>query len=257
MPPGPLARTFFRRVPGRSPEPELLDAEVAPMPRKASSGWLPFVAAVLLAGPSVLSPRAVPAQEAGQAPKDAPAGDAARPVFVDGQAQVVPAFADSTRWVREELWVETEFDSDGDGRLDRVHVAVVRPGPTETEGLRVPVVYESSPYFSGTAGVSPEYFWNVRHPVGAEPPERGEPPSIESRIRPGISASQVETWVPRGFAVVHSEAPGTGLSQGCPTVGGAPEALAPKAVIDWLNGRARGFTTPGGSEQVTATWSTG
>jgi X-Pro dipeptidyl-peptidase len=68
----------------------------------------------------------------------------------------------------------------------------------------------------------------------------------------------VNTWVPRGFAVVHSEAPGTGLSQGCPTVGGAPEELAPKAVIDWLNGRAKGFTTIDGTEQVVATrWSTG
>jgi X-Pro dipeptidyl-peptidase len=47
------------------------------------------------------------------------------------------------------------------------------------------------------------------------------------------------------------------LSQGCPTVGGAPERLAPKAVIDWLNGRAKGFTTPSGGDEVTATWSTG
>ena len=63
----------------------------------------------------------------------------------------------------------------------------------------------------------------------------------------------MNTWVPRGFAVVHSEAPGTGLSQGCPTVGGAPEELAPKAVIDWLNGRAKGFTTIDGTEEVVAT----
>jgi hypothetical protein len=51
--------------------------------------------------------------------------------------------------------------------------------------------------------------------------------------------------------------PGTGLSQGCPTVGGANESLAPKAVIDWLNGRARGFTTPDGDEEVVADWATG
>jgi X-Pro dipeptidyl-peptidase len=63
--------------------------------------------------------------------------------------------------------------------------------------------------------------------------------------------------VPRGFAVVHSDAPGTGLSQGCVTVGADPEQLAPKAVIDWLNGRAKGFRTIDGSESVTAAWSTG
>ena len=178
----------------------------------------------------------------------------ARPVFVDGQAQIVAAFQDSTQWIREELWVETTFDSDGDGRPDRMHVAIVRPRQTETEGLKVPIVYESSPYFSGTAGTA---MWDVRQQVGAAPPTRTPAPPVRTRIRPGISNSMVDTWVPRGFAVVHSEAPGTGLSQGCPTVGGAPEEQAPKAVIDWLNGRARGFTNADGDEEITADWSTG
>jgi X-Pro dipeptidyl-peptidase len=178
-------------------------------------------------------------------------------VFVEGQAQVVPAFQNPDEWIREELWVEAEFDTDGDGRPDRIHVAVVRPRQTETEGLRVPVVYESSPYFAGTAPPTLEYFWNVRQEVGAPSPPRAPAPPVQARIRPGISDSQVETWVPRGFAVVHSEAPGTGLSEGCPTVGGPPEALAPKAVIDWLNGRARGFTSVDGSEEIRAEWSTG
>jgi len=57
--------------------------------------------------------------------------------------------------------------------------------------------------------------------------------------------------------VVHSESPGTGLSQGCPTIGGDNESLAPKAVIDWLNGRAKGFTTLDGDEEVFANWCTG
>ncbi len=65
----------------------------------------------------------------------------AGPVFADGQAQVVAAFEDSAQWIRHDLWVETEFDSDGDGRPDRVHAAVVRPAQTESEGLKVPVVY--------------------------------------------------------------------------------------------------------------------
>jgi len=181
----------------------------------------------------------------------------AGPVFVDGQAQIVPAFRDSTQWIRDELWVETEFDTDGDGKPDRMHVAVVRPGQTETDGLKVPIIYESSPYFSGTGAPGIEYRWDVRHELGALPPPRKSPPLVTQRTRPGIASSLIDAWVPRGFAVVHSEAPGTGLSQGCPTVGGAPEALAPKAVIDWLNGRARGFTTAEGMEGVTAFWSTG
>src|SRR5688572_31910813 len=75
----------------------------------------------------------------------------ARAVFVDGQAQIVPEFQDEKQWIRQTLWVETEFDSDGDGRRDRVYVDVTRPRQTETEGLKVPVIYESSPYYAGTS----------------------------------------------------------------------------------------------------------
>ena len=181
----------------------------------------------------------------------------ARPVFVDGQAQVVPAFQDSTQWIRQRLWVETEFDSDGDGKRDRVHVDVTRPRQTDTEGLKVPVVYESSPYFAGTSG-NRQFLWDVKQELGGPPPPRTSQPAPQHRPdRTRISNSQVNDWVPRGFAVVHSEAPGTGLSQGCVTVGGDPERFAPKAVIDWLNGRAKGYTTPDGNEEVRATWSTG
>jgi X-Pro dipeptidyl-peptidase len=181
----------------------------------------------------------------------------ARAVFVNGMAQVVPAFADSSQWIRQDLWVETDFDSDRDGRNDRVHVAVTRPRQTETEGLRVPVVYGSSPYYAGTA--RSVAFWDVRQELGEPPPPRApmlNPPYDSTRTR--ISNQLVNTWVPRGFAVVHSEAPGTGRSQGCVTVGDTPERTAMKFVIDWLNGRARGYATPTGAEQVSATsWSTG
>ena len=189
--------------------------------------------------------------------QSAPAVPAA-PVFVDGQAQVVPAFQDAGQWVHQTLWVEAAFDSDHDGRPDRMFVDVTRPRQTDTERLKVPVIYESSPYFAGTSGPR-EFLWDVRQEVGAPPPPRTDQPAILFKpSRPNVSTSLVMTWVPRGFAVVHSEAPGTGLSQGCVTVGDLPEILAPKAVIDWLNGRARGFTTAEGSVEVSATaWSTG
>ncbi|MDX1406600.1 MAG: Xaa-Pro dipeptidyl-peptidase [Saprospiraceae bacterium] len=177
------------------------------------------------------------------------------PLIEDGMAQVVEAFNDSESWIREELWVETEFDSDGDGKLDRMHVAVTRQRQTETDGLKVPVIYGSSPYYSGVS--ADEYFWDIRHEIGVTPPERPHRPQFTMRARPYISNGFVSYWVPRGFAVVHSESPGTGLSEGCPTVGGKNESLAPKAVIDWLNGRAKGFKSIDGNEQVRASWCTG
>jgi X-Pro dipeptidyl-peptidase len=180
------------------------------------------------------------------------------PVFKDGQAQIVPAFVDPAQWIHQSLWVETSFDSDEDGQRDRVFVDVTRPGQTETEGLKVPIIYESSPYFGGTIA-GKEIFWDVRQELGEPPPARTSRPRVPyDPTRTNVSNAGVKSWVPRGFAVVHSDAPGTGRSQGCVTVGGAAERLAPKAVIDWLNGRARGFETPDGAEETKATtWSTG
>ena len=54
------------------------------------------------------------------------AQEKAEPWFKDGEAQIVPAFKDSSDWIRTDLWVETTFDTDGDGKLDRMHVDVTR-----------------------------------------------------------------------------------------------------------------------------------
>jgi X-Pro dipeptidyl-peptidase len=180
------------------------------------------------------------------------------PVIINGEAQKIPAFENPDDWIRHDLWVETEFDTDGDGKPDRMHVDVTRPKQTETENLKLPVIYESSPYFAGTAVNDLQYFWNVRQELNTDPlPRKPFPPIVRRSTRPVISESHVKAWVPYGFIVVHSSAPGTGLSQGCPTVGTRIEALAPKAVIDWLNGRAKGYTSPYGSEEVKAYWTTG
>ncbi len=179
-------------------------------------------------------------------------------VIEDGQAQIIPEFNNPDEWIRHDLWVETEFDTDGDGKPDRMHVSVTRPAQTESGDLRLPVIYETSPYYAGTARPPYDFFWDVRHELGETPPERNMGPEVErTGERPIISNSQIRTWVPRGFIVVHSASPGTGLSQGAPTVGGENESLAPKAVIDWLNGRAPGYTTPDGDEEVEAFWANG
>ena len=180
------------------------------------------------------------------------------PVFKDGEAQIVERFADPDMWIRHDLWVETSFDSDGDGRMDRMHVDVTRPRQTETEALKLPVIYVTSPYFAGTTGAGTEYFWDPHQELSQAPPERQAAPAVERRgERPIISKSHAKTWVPRGYIVVHSSSPGTGLSQGCPTVGGANESLAPKAVVQWLTGHAKGYTSMDGTETMEAFWCNG
>ena len=100
-------------------------------------------------------------------------------------------------------------------------------------------------------------FWDVKHELGEPGPPRLHPEVERRGERPVISDSHLETWVPRGYIVVHSSSPGTGLSDGSPTVGGDNESWAPKAVIDWLCGRAKGYTERRGTEEVKAYWSTG
>ncbi len=178
------------------------------------------------------------------------------PVFKDGEAQIVDGFKNRRDWIRHELWVETEFDTDGDEKKDRMWVSVTRPKQTETEGLKLPVVYVTSPYFAGTAGLG-SFFWDPKHELGENPPERKKAPEVKQRAQKYISSSHIGQWVPRGYIVVHSCSPGTGKSQGCPTVGGENESLAPKAVVDWLCGRAKGYTSPDGDVEVKATWCNG
>ncbi|EWH13984.1 x-prolyl-dipeptidyl aminopeptidase [Cellulophaga geojensis KL-A] len=180
------------------------------------------------------------------------------PVFKDGEAQIVEGFNNPDKWIRHYLFVETTFDTDGDGKLDRMHVSVTRPEQTETEDLKLPIILCSSPYYAGTAtGAEEGLFWNVKHELGKKAPERSHPEVVRKGKRPIISNSHIKKWVPRGYIVVHTSAPGTGFSQGAPTVGGPNEALAPKAVIDWLCGRAKGYTSPDNNEEVKAFWSTG
>ncbi|SDA83069.1 X-Pro dipeptidyl-peptidase [Algoriphagus alkaliphilus] len=179
-----------------------------------------------------------------------------KPIFENGEAQIIPELKDSANWIRHDLWVETEFDTDGDGKLDRMHVDVTRPRQTETEGLKLPIIYASSPYYAGTAGNAP-IFWDVKHELGAPATPRNTVEVQRRGQRPIISNDEIMAWVPRGYIVVHSSSPGTGLSQGAPTVGGDNESLAPKAVIEWLTGKDNGYTSPDGNEKVMAFWSTG
>ena len=185
------------------------------------------------------------------------AQEKAAPVFKDGEAQIIEAFNTPDQWIRHDLWVETNFDTDGDGKMDRMHVAVTRPFQTDSEGLTLPVIYITSPYFAGVAPETEGAFWNVNHEIGEKVAGIVHPEVTRKGKRPNISNSHIKKWIPRGYIVVHSSSPGTGLSQGAPTVGGQNESLAPKAVIDWLCGRVSGYTTPYGSETVKAYWSTG
>ncbi|ACU35411.1 Xaa-Pro dipeptidyl-peptidase [Actinosynnema mirum] len=181
------------------------------------------------------------------------------PVFVDGEAQPVFSASDV---VRESLWVRAPVDSDRDGLDDEVYTEVVRQRATE-RGLKVPVVFLPSPYYSGGNDVD-------NHDVDVElhvPGGRGSGTPLRARTDERIAAAVGPNAVPitsaryesyfvsRGFAVVYAESLGTGKSTGCPTSGGRNETTGMRSVVDWLNGRTSARTASGAA--VSAAWSTG
>ncbi|MFJ7935463.1 Xaa-Pro dipeptidyl-peptidase [Sporosarcina sp. NPDC096371] len=149
----------------------------------------------------------------------------------------------------EELFVETEIDSDRDGKFDRVAIKVMRP--KTAPGIKVPVIYEISPYRAGILNV-PVY--GVDHEL-TPVPDTGGKPYAAATAEPANLGSYGNYYVPRGYAVILAESIGSGKSTGCATTGDSNETLGAKSVIDWLNGRAKAYTADG--QEVSSDWSTG
>lgn len=144
--------------------------------------------------------------------------------------------------VRESVWVDTGLDTDADGRTDRVAVDIVRPREPAAAGRRIPVIMDASPYYAccgrGNEGQRKTYDADgnpVQFPLFYD-----------------------NYFVPRGYAFAAVDLAGTSRSDGCDDVGGRSDVQSAKAVVDWLGGRARGYTTRTGTERARATgWSTG
>src|SRR3954452_13520489 len=94
------------------------------------------------------------------------------PTFANGLTQnVFPAPSPSSNpanYINENGWVEAPFDSDFDGKNDRIHFDVTRQVETNdpTCNLKVPTIFEDSPYY---ANLGPSRSWVVDHEIGSPP----------------------------------------------------------------------------------------
>jgi X-Pro dipeptidyl-peptidase len=144
--------------------------------------------------------------------------------------------------IREAVWVDTGLDGDGDGRTDRVAADIVRPRETARQGRKVPVIMDASPYYSCCG--------------------RGNESQKKTYDASGVVVQMPlfydNYFVPRGYAFVGVDLAGTNRSDGCDDVGGRFDIQSAKAVVDWLNGRARAYTTRTGTTRVRAgSWTDG
>lgn len=156
----------------------------------------------------------------------------------------VYAYAD----INETVFVESTTDTDSDGVLDLIAVTIDRPSSSE----KLPVILKMSPYSQG--GNSLDF-----HDTDVDLLPQDQAIEASAKRRSFRSKSNIfknkETDKFSGYANVYADSVGTGKSTGCPTVGDMSETLGAKAVIDWLNGRARAFNSNG--KEVKATWSNG
>ncbi|MFJ9428238.1 Xaa-Pro dipeptidyl-peptidase [Streptomyces sp. NPDC101490] len=155
------------------------------------------------------------------------------------ESRPVHSYADA---VRESVWVDTGLDGDADGRADRVAVDIVRPRETAATGRKVPVIMDASPYYA-CCGRGNE----------------GQKKTYDADGKPVQFPLYYDNYfVPRGYAFVAVDLAGTSRSDGCDDVGGRSDVQSARAVVDWLNGRARGYTSRTGDTRSRATtWSTG
>ncbi|MFF5367354.1 Xaa-Pro dipeptidyl-peptidase [Streptomyces sp. NPDC013187] len=143
--------------------------------------------------------------------------------------------------IREAVWVDTGLDGDRDGKTDRVAVDIVRPRETARLGRKVPVIMDASPYYSccGRGNESQKKTYDAQGRVAQMP------------------LYYDNYFVPRGYAFVGVDLAGTNRSDGCVDVGGRSDIQSAKAVVDWLNGRAKAYTTRTGTTRAQAGWTNG
>ncbi|MFC1418011.1 Xaa-Pro dipeptidyl-peptidase [Streptacidiphilus cavernicola] len=156
----------------------------------------------------------------------------------NGVSQPLYSYANA---VRETVWVDTGLDGDGDGRTDRVAADIIRPSEPAAAGLKIPVIMDASPYYSCCG--------------------RGNEDQLKTYDAQGKPVQfplfYDNYFVSRGYAVVLVDLAGTNRSDGCVDVGGPSDVTSAKAVIDWLNGRATGYSARTGGSSVTPTWANG
>ncbi|HYI46262.1 MAG TPA: Xaa-Pro dipeptidyl-peptidase [Actinomycetota bacterium] len=141
--------------------------------------------------------------------------------------------------IRETVYVQSSVDGDDDTQLDLIATDIIRPKESDAD-LKVPVIFEQSPYYQAQG--------------------RGNEAEIKNEEDGDFSPDFFPLFydnyfVPRGYAFIAQDMPGTRNSEGCMVLGADDEELAAKATIDWLNGRGKAFTAAG--EEVDADWSTG
>lgn len=195
-----------------------------------------------------------------------------KPIYFNGKP--IASF-DPTRFIREVVYVETDMDTDYDGKADLVKVEIMRPADSN-DGLKVPAVFTASPYNQGTNDKwGEEITHNVNVPLthkdphDQSPAEPDFPMTFTKQTVNGESQTAAESFSTtpaytintylsvRGYAIVYASGIGTKDSDGLQTCGSPEQTDSMKAVVEWLHGDRRAFTDRTSGIAIRADWCNG
>lgn len=186
-------------------------------------------------------------------------------MFFNGKS--LPVF-DTSKIIREAVYVESDLDTDEDGQSDLLQVSIFRPAESNA-GLKVPALYTASPYFGGiidnaktnhnvdenltdaTIWTNPQY--QPKPTVAAPKPGPSSASATERAVHKSSYALN-EYLLARGFACVFAGAIGTRGSDGLRITGAPEETEAAKEVIEWLHGDRIAYTDRSRQNQIKADW---
>ena len=225
-----------------------------------------------------------------QALVDNQSAEKKEPLFVNGMAQpvfpyttgsVTSGYSNETSDIaRYCVYVETNYDTDGDGKLDLVKALVQVPKAAAEGDYKAATIYEARPYITGctdrSMGYDTEANFNINSLYDTNPGPRT--PAGSATTSEAAKNAQSSDWyyynpfedmmdyedlewydyyLVRGYAVVECGGLGTRGSEGYETCGSDLEIDAFKCVIEWLHGDRVAYTDKTSNIAIKADWSNG
>ncbi len=180
------------------------------------------------------------------------------------------------------VWVETDADTDLDGKADLVKVLLEVPRAAAEGKYRAAVIYDPTPYMAGTVQRYETEYTEVyvkkefdsdrftkdcakRQAAGSmtslEAAEEAWPGDWNYETPDGSrgfeSVYEYDYYLTRGFAVALCSGIGTYGSEGFELCGTEWERDSHKAVVEWLTGNRRAFTDTASNIEISADWCSG
>lgn len=222
---------------------------------------------------------------------DALHADKLQPLYMNGMAQPIFPYTtgevtegysnDESDIIRYCVYVETNYDTDDDGKLDLVKALVQIPRAAMEGNYKAATIYEARPYITGC-----NESMNPGKNLGSESydisklysqPDKRVPAGTATTADAAAAADSADWyyWNPyeqmydyedlnwydyylvRGFAVVECGGLGTKGSDGFETCGTDLEIDAFKCVIEWLHGDRVAYTNKTSNVAISADWSSG